>query len=165
MRLVIGITKKIGQPGFGSVGATCQIESSEFAGAVAPSELRCRVERAFDACREAVDAELRRHQGPRQYSNVSNANPRNRTNEPSASPRHHPDGPSTNGNGRAATPKQLSAIRAMAARRRLTADQLEGVFHGKPIHALTITEASIAIDRLNGGPADQSANRRLQSNP
>ena len=63
MKLSVGITKKVGLPGFGSVGATCQLESGEFSSDLSADAFRQRVARAFDACRQAVETELRRHAG------------------------------------------------------------------------------------------------------
>ena len=39
----------------------------------------------------------------------------------------------------------------MAAKSRLPREELERVFGGKPLAALSIAEASAAIDRLKGG--------------
>jgi hypothetical protein len=151
MKLSVAITKKVGLPGFGSVGASCQLESGEFSSDLSAEAFRQRISRAFDACRQAVEAELRRHAV--------------------AAPSE--DGPSTNGmghqcvgtnrhgegdvrrssefKGRPATPKQRNALRGMAAKSRLSRDDLQRLFGGKPIDALTVAEASAAIDRLKGG--------------
>ena len=157
MRLIVGITKKIGQPGFGSVGATCQVESSEFTGDPSSDGFVRRVELAFDACREAVEAELRKHQASPRERNGSVANGRDRSNESTAT-----DGLASK--ERLATPKQVNALHAMASKSRLSHEQLERVFHGKPIHALTVAEASAAIDRLKVGPAASGSNRPTQPN-
>lgn len=44
----------------------------------------------------------------------------------------------------------------MASRSRLSREELDELFRGKPLDALTIAEASAAIDRLKGGAATYS---------
>jgi hypothetical protein len=123
MRLIVGITKEIAQPGFGSVRAACQVESSEFTGDPSSDGFVRRVELAFDACREAVEAELRRHRASPQGRNGSTANGGDRSSESTATDR-------LASNERLATPKQVNALHAMASKSRLSHEQLERVFDG-----------------------------------
>jgi hypothetical protein len=135
MRITVGLTKKAGLPGYGSLAACCQVESSEFSAELSSDGFSRRVEQAFAACRRAVEQELQRQQCGA---------------EPPRQPQTN--GRPVNGNGdRPATPKQLSALRGMAAKSRLPREELQRVFGGKPLAALTIAEASAAIDRLKGG--------------
>jgi hypothetical protein len=135
MRLIVGLTKKVGLPGYGSLAACCQVESSEFSAELSSDGFSRRVEQAFEACRRAVERELQRQQSGVEPSRQIKSN-----NQP------------VNGNGdRPATPKQLNALRGLAAKCRLPREELQRIFGGKPIAALTIAEASAAIDRLKGG--------------
>lgn len=60
LKLNVGFSKKIGQPNYGSLGASChlelELESSLFQGD--PDAFHDRARQAFAACRRAVDAEL-----------------------------------------------------------------------------------------------------------
>lgn len=152
MRLIIGLTKKIGLPSFGSVGATCQLESSEFSGELAGDDFERRIKRAFNACRKAVEEELARHGS--QSLRTAEAFTSNEPSSSNGAPCHH--GPSMSGRplgngGRPATLKQLNALRTMASKSRLSREERAAVFGGKPLDALTIAEASAAIDRLKAG--------------
>ena len=146
MRLIVGLTKKVGLPGFGSLAATCQLESDEHSSTPSSGDFARRVERAFASCRDAVEAELRRHQSNPQHD---------AEHQPAAGQ------PTPNGNGmRPATTKQLNALRALASKSRLSRQELDQVFGGKPLAALTVGEASSAIDRLNGITAVAGVNGR-----
>ena len=143
MRITVGLTKKVGLPDYGSLAASCQVESSEFSAGLSSGEFSRRVQQAFDACRQAVEDEL----GRRQQGSAETQLPTN--------------GRSTDGQGaRPATPKQLSALRGMTAKRRLSREEQIRVFGGKPIDDLSMAEVSAAIDRLKGGPAGAGSNIR-----
>jgi hypothetical protein len=153
MRLTVGLTKKAGLPGFGSVGATCQLESGEFSLEGGSETFARRVERAFALCRDAVETELRRHAGAAptgaSAASLEGRPPPNNSNG-------HANGTgdrTTDFQSRPATPKQVNALRALAAKSRLSREELGRVFGGKPLGALTVAEASAAIDRLKGGVA------------
>lgn len=60
LKLNVGLSKKIGQPNFGSLGASCHLEL-ELESSLLQSDadaFQQRVRQAFSACRQAVDAEL-----------------------------------------------------------------------------------------------------------
>jgi hypothetical protein len=143
MKLTVGLTKKAGLPGFGSVGATCQLESGELPASLAAGDFKERVARAFDACRLAVEAELAMHAGAHEEP----APRRNDGTGSSAVGERYPRVPDFK--DRPATPKQLNALRALAARSRRSRAELDRIF-GKPLAAMTVAEASAVIDRLKG---------------
>ena len=60
VRINVGVAKKVGQPNFGSAGATCNVEFELDGGFDNGSTERFQdaVRRAYAACREAVEAEL-----------------------------------------------------------------------------------------------------------
>jgi hypothetical protein len=60
LKLNVGLSKKIGQPNYGSVGASCHLEL-ELESSLLQRDadaFQQRVRQAFSACRQAVDAEL-----------------------------------------------------------------------------------------------------------
>ena len=86
MKLSIGLSKKIGLPDYGSLGASCNVEL-ELDQALIGSDLdgfHDRVRRTFVACRQAVDDELARHR-------TAGAN--NESAEPANRPGHRRVGP------------------------------------------------------------------------
>lgn len=65
VRLNVGLSKKVGLPDFGSLGATCNVEL-ELDGAILQHDLdrfHKHVQHAFLACRQAVQDELSRQGG------------------------------------------------------------------------------------------------------
>lgn len=156
MRLIVGLTKKVGLPGFGSVGATCQLESAEFNAELGSDDFERRSKRAFDVCRKAVEEEIARHgsKSPRNSEACNPSEPSSSNGSPFPSERSINGRPPGNA-GRPATIKQLNALRAMMTKCRLSHGELNDVFGGKPFDALTIAEASAAIDRLKGGSSAQ----------
>ena len=60
MKLNVGVCRKIGQPNYGSVGATCSVEL-ELPGSLVfddPDAFRKQVQQAYAACQRAVDDQL-----------------------------------------------------------------------------------------------------------
>ena len=106
-KVSIGLSKKRGLPDYGSLGATCHVEL-ELDGHILegdPARFRQHVERAYAACRSAVEDELARGGTPsRPQSNGHSSNGRN--------------GHTTNGRNsrRPATASQVKAIYAIAKR-------------------------------------------------
>ena len=160
LRLNVGVSRKVGLPDYGSVGASCNLELE------LPQDLlerdlegfHARVRDAYVAAHQAVHDELARlHAGPQ-------AGPREHPrDDPRPDDRATRDRPETNGrrtdtrreNGdrqpsaRAATAKQVAALVALA--RRAGAD-LEGLLHdqcgvARP-EELTVRQASRVIDLL-----------------
>ncbi len=168
MKLNVGLSKKQGQPDFGSLGASCHVEV-ELDGSLLRSDLEAfhkHVRNAFTACRQAVHDELSRHQG----QSATNGSPASAAYAPAAS---RPNGNgmqngnhggnggngNTNGSGVAngngshgASSKQMEYIQQLARQikglgvRRL--DTLAQRMFGKPVAGLTSLDASGLIDML-----------------
>ncbi|MHB1038188.1 MAG: hypothetical protein ACYC0Y_26485, partial [Pirellulales bacterium] len=63
LKLNVGVCKKVGQPDYGSLGATCNVEL-ELDQALLTGDLDLfqeRVRQAYVACTQAVNDELARH--------------------------------------------------------------------------------------------------------
>jgi len=67
LKLTAGISKKLGLPGYSSVGAICHVEMELDSGLIeeALEVFRAQVRRIYAQCAESVDEELARHQAPR----------------------------------------------------------------------------------------------------
>jgi hypothetical protein len=160
LRLNVGVSRKVGLPDYGSVGASCNLELE------LPQDLlerdldgfHARVRDAYVAAHQAVHDELARlHAGPQ-------AGPREHPrDDPRPDDRATRDRPETNGrradaprgggdrrpSARAATPKQVAALVALARR---AGAELEGLLRDeygvtRPEH-LSVPQASRAIDLL-----------------
>jgi hypothetical protein len=142
LKLTVGLARKVGQPNYGSLGASCgvevELENSLLGGD--PDAFRARVRDAFVACRRAVDDELERLQA---------APDGTRTN---GGPEHS----GSNGAGREesrarrpATPRQLRTIVAIARRQRANLESLLRAEYGVASpEELSLAEASRLIDGL-----------------
>jgi len=147
LKLNVGLSKKIGLPDFGSLGASCHVEV-ELDGALLRSDLdgfHKQVKSAFTACRQAVSDELSRAvastNGQTQPDSVAAAKSESRA--------------QSNGNGHApgaATEKQVRYARQLAGQigglglRGL--DTLSQRMFEKPMAALAGLEVSALIDML-----------------
>ncbi len=151
MKLNVGVCRKVGQPDYGSLGASCdvQLELSDSLVFDDPEAFQQRVRQAYAACERAVDEQL----GVQQRSNGTNnghvqADP----------PAGHNGGANAghqNGNGtggRGASEKQLTYIRQLSGQiKGLGVRKLESLaqnMFGKPVAGLTSLDASGLIDTL-----------------
>jgi hypothetical protein len=140
LKLNAGISRKVGEPNYGSRGASVNLELEVESGLVQdPDGLMDRVRRLFALARDAVNDEL------------------NGSRQPSAKVRTGGDGRNNEGgegNGRPATVSQVRAIRAICKQRDLDADQTASErFDVSGVEELTLTEASTLIDELKAQPA------------
>jgi hypothetical protein len=132
----VGLSQKVGQPDYGSIGASCniQIELDSTLLTTDPVSFQRQIANAYGACREAVNTELARHQTGE---------------DPQSTQESHSTGQT---NGSRATSKQLEYARQLAGQiqglgvRRL--DELAGKMFGKPVADLTTLDASSLIDTL-----------------
>jgi hypothetical protein len=153
-----GLSKKIGQPNYGSLGASCHVEF-EIEGSLLQTDLMVfhrHVRNIFVACQEAVNDELARHQHP-DISGTFIANGRT-TGESAAgtsngnvlSDSRHLHG---NGvNGQRASQRQIEYIHQLVRQiPGLSVPRLEKFVQrvfDKPIADLTSLDASGLIDTL-----------------
>jgi hypothetical protein len=145
--LNLGLSKKVGQPDYGSLGASCSVSVELPSGLVFDDQeaLQRHARVAYAACAQAVNDELARQSGA--------------TDPPTAETKPS-NGAGTNGNGNGhrngsghlASGKQLDYARQLAAQikglgvRRLEA--LAEKMFGRPLAALTSLDASSLIDTL-----------------
>lgn len=125
LRLSAGISKKMGLPNYGSLGATCHVEVELDAGLLADDldGLHRHVRNAYSACSRAVNDELARHLRAMNNGSEQVAPEHEVAAQPDAD-RAGIDQPETGGNGRGhasgdtrepATPRQIEFIRFLAS--------------------------------------------------
>ncbi len=147
-------SRKAGLPDYGSVGATCHVEL-ELDGQILDGDLtrfRQHVQRAYAACREAVEDELAREGAdPPQRQSRLNGNGNGNGNHATNSNGY------ANGrrqsNGRSATQSQVRAITAIANRNRIDLTPFLQQHGVQAVADLSIGDASSLIDELKGQPA------------
>jgi hypothetical protein len=155
MTINVGLSKKVGLPDYGSVGATCNV-TFEADHNLLDRDLEGfhqRVKNGFIACKQAVQDQLSRE------LNTPASNGNGATNGHAPANNGHTNGHHNgNGNGRAAprrsnarkaTASQARALRSIADRRGLDlAADLQSRFGVNDPEELSITEASRLIDEL-----------------
>jgi hypothetical protein len=67
LKLTAGVSKKLGLPGYSSVGASCHVELELDSGLIfdAPHVFRAHLQEVYERCAEAVEEELARQRAPR----------------------------------------------------------------------------------------------------
>jgi hypothetical protein len=144
LKLSVGLSRKVGQPDYGSLGASCGVEVE-----LDPTLLRddldgfhASVRDAFVACRQAVNDELSRLGSPPGGRPPAPAEPDNRPQREAARPARR-----TGGGG--ATAKQVGAIAALARRNGADLDRLlRADFGVARTEDLSLAGASRLIDAL-----------------
>jgi hypothetical protein len=144
LKLNVGLTKKIGEPNYGSRGASVNVELELDSGLVnEPGKLQERIRQLFGVVRASLAEEL----------NGNGQRSSDRTQAPQAQPNGNAQR-SDNGQKaqpRPATQSQVRAIGAIAKRLRINLDELLGQrFQVKRTQDLSIKQASQLIDELNG---------------
>ncbi len=159
MKVSVGLSKKVGLPDYGSLGASCHVEV-ELDGALLQTDVekfQQQVRRAYQACAQAVNEELAR-------SHSTNGNEAPPANGQSANGNGHAttngNGQNTNGNGhaatngksngqrRAATVSQTRAIYAIARNQGINLGELMERYGVRKPDELDIKTASQVIDSL-----------------
>jgi hypothetical protein len=158
LKLIAGVSKKLGLPGYSSVGAMCHVELELDSRLIQgdPEAFRAQVREVYARCAESVDEELARHQAPRNQSGSAReiaAETRTGGNGPNSAKGHagtngnghaqddrHGNGyvdgnghPPGRGNGRARRPpsaRQLDYIQELAGRLGMAAEQIEDLCQG-----------------------------------
>jgi hypothetical protein len=153
MKFNVGMHRKVGQPNYSSLGASCNVEV-ELSGSLVfddPNAFQQHVREVYAACERAVDEQL----GTMQKLNGSSNGDAHA--EPPARHNGDTDVGQHNGNGAAArqvTEKQLGYIRQLAGQiNGLGVRKLESLsqnMFGKPVAGLTSLDASGMIDYLKG---------------
>ncbi|HAU39066.1 MAG TPA: hypothetical protein DCX07_15305 [Phycisphaerales bacterium] len=141
IKLNCGINRKIGQPGFGSRGASVNVELElESTLASDTALLQDRIRRLFTLARSAVDEELGAEdpQAPQGQSVAVSQGPANGQTRPP----------------RPASEAQLRAIRALCDQRGLDGEQQAAERFGRPLRDLLLPEASALIDDLKSRTPD-----------
>jgi hypothetical protein len=136
LKLNVGLSKKVGLPDYGSLGASCYVEV-ELDSALLATDLdgfHQKVRQAYVACHQAVSDELHRHSsGDNGSSPAGETNGRQRDKT------------------RRATASQVRALEAIARRQQLDLPALlQQQFGAEKPAELSITEASSLIEQLNG---------------
>lgn len=166
MTLNIGLSRKLGLPDYGSLGASCNV-TVELDATLLRDDLdgfHAQVRKAYTACRQAVQDELSRYQAveppqePTQppIASAGRTGPQNGNGSGSGNGR-----PTTsNGNGaHTASSKQLDYINQLARQiRGLGVRRVESLaekMFGKPLAALSSLDASGLIDTLKGVKAGE----------
>lgn len=155
LKLNVGLSKKIGQPDYGSLGASCNLEVELDAGLLQNDldGFHERVQRAYAACRQAVSDELTRQQNGHDQPKVQNGYSRRESQPTNGSV---PSNGQSNGrrttSGGHATSKQLDYAEQLAKQIRGLGkrglEQLAQKMFDKPVADLSAMDASNLIDTL-----------------
>jgi hypothetical protein len=160
LKLNVGLSKKIGLPDYGSLGASCHVEV-ELESSLLQTDLdgfQERAQRAFTACCQAVNDELARHRAKDDGRDVQRQVSFRAAND-NAGRGHSGNGHSATGNGAGkgsphhrASAKQLGFAEQLAGEiRGLGGHGLETLaqkLYGKPLNGLSSLDASGLLDTL-----------------
>jgi hypothetical protein len=154
-KINVGLSRKIGQPNFGSLGASCHIdlEIDPQTASLGPDAIQQQILAAFAVCKQSVDTELAQCDKPDTHATVYGFHPaeqpsapRRQTYQPPAS---DPSVATTQRQPRPATAAQIKALHTIASRSGLTlASELQQQYGLTNPQQLTIQQASHMIDHL-----------------
>jgi hypothetical protein len=157
MTLNVGLNRKVGEPNYGSRGASVNLELELDNSLVEqPERLRDRIRQLYQLAKASVDEELNSNsQEPANGAGNGHSFDRYRTN---GNGNGTSNGHSANGHGpRQATSSQVKAIHAIAGRNRIDVGRLvQDRFHVQRPGDLSISDASTLIDELKAVPAGAS---------
>lgn len=172
LKVNVGLSKKIGLPDYGSLGASCHVEYEADA-SLLNTDLEAfhrQVKNAFIACKQAVQDELHRHKAAEAAADAAQTPATNGNTNGSQRPNNGSSNGQSNGrtngnhapprrsNGRKATASQVRALEAISNRLQLDLQRwLQERYGLRLASELTITEASAAIDELNSAPSNNGA--------
>ena len=136
-KATVGLTQKVGQPDFGSIGASCQIEIELEGVEITDPQIAARIQGAYAACRRAIQAELEASEN----GQAAPARVDRSQNSRAASQR--------DGSNRSATAAQVNAINVITKKMKLDlAGFLQGQYGASRPEELDIRQASQVIDEL-----------------
>jgi hypothetical protein len=152
LKLNVGVSRKVGLPAFGSVGASCNLELEVEAGLLERDldAFHARVRDVYVAAHQAVHDELARLQAPVEAPHDAPASPPRQSSNGHPGGNGHADGPPAGRSRprRPATENQVRAIRSIAARQHADlAGLLQDYGVSRP-EDLSIKQASELIDAL-----------------
>jgi len=138
LKLNAGFARKVGEPNYGSRGASVNVELEVESNLIGDADaLMNRIRNLFSIAKRAVDAEL--NGTPASQETTSARNGRTTEGEPA----------------RNATVSQLRAIRTICSRQGLDAAQVANeMFRIDDLNELTLREASTLIDHLKTEPVN-----------
>jgi len=171
LKLTAGVSKKLGLPGYSSVGAICHVEMDLDSGLIQkdPQAFRAQVREVYAQCAESVEEELARHQAPHSQSGSGSERPAagsDAADGAAASNGHAGTNGNGHGNGHAQvelpgrsngrvrsrpSARQLEYARELAGRVGMDAEQLAGLaqrLFSKPLGEISGGEASGLIRAL-----------------
>ncbi|TWU59933.1 hypothetical protein Poly51_02060 [Rubripirellula tenax] len=137
-KITVGLQQKIGQPNFGSIGASCvvEVQLDQFESGDGDA-IEQRVRQAFARCRRSIDDELR---------TLTPTTPSGTAPNRSATPPPKADRPRGH---RPATDKQVRAIHTIAGKQGIMlASELQARFQVASPDQLSIGQASSLIDAM-----------------
>jgi hypothetical protein len=152
LRLNVGVSKKLGLPGYSSIGATCNLEFELESNLLRDlASFHGQVRDAFVAAQRAVDDELARLQIPGEPGETRGALAANGhrngvhagNGHPAPRPEVHPAR-----TGKPATPSQVRAIVSIARKQHADLDGLLCDLGVTRPEELTLADASKLIDQL-----------------
>ncbi len=159
LKLNVGLSKKIGLPEYGSLGASVNLELELDSGAVGdPDRLRHQIRHLFGMAKSSVEAELISQQSFPQNGNGHDREPRfsgNGNGHAGSNGNHNPH----RVNGRTATQSQIRAIKTISGRQRLDLGPQLEKFGVRALEDLGIQQASQLIDDLKSQPAGMGGSR------
>lgn len=155
MKINVGLSRKVGQPNFGSLGASCHIdlEIDPQTASLGPEAIQRQITGTFAVCKQAIDAELAKGDQPDTHATVYGfqpteqpSAPRSQTYQPTAS---DPSAATPHRQPRPATAAQIKALHTIAGRAGLgLASELQQQCGVNNPQQLTIQQASRMIDHL-----------------
>jgi hypothetical protein len=155
-KINVGLSRKIGQPNFGSFGASCHIDLEIDPQALGhgAEAIQREILDAFAICKHAVDAELAKCD--RTQADDARSHARSVSNQTNSSPEERPDRSQATASGqqqqkpsRPATPAQIKAIHAIAGKAGIDlSGELGRRFGIRSPQQLSISQASEMIDHL-----------------
>ena len=151
LKLNAGLSRKVGEPDYGSRGASVNLELEVEGHLVSePDALLDRIRKLFSLARTAVDEELNGRRPATSNDRINGAN-----GDANGGARKG----SQSSNGRPATASQLRAIRSICERLKLDPEVLPGEKFGVRLENLSLKEASSLIDELKARPEGAGRSR------